>query len=238
MLDGFGTVPNDQNRKKTDGDDDAEMGNNPSGMTKNETREITAIRSHLWYMKWLMVVNIVITFGVILMVFLALYDSQGKLKVYMDAADLTPAKVGEMSNNAQNIVSNVRSISDNMVPVSEVTAKAMVNATGSPSNVSFAEAATAALIGVGHADWNSVLGNGSLAMGSVANLNFSVVTSLFEQAREPETQSVIKRQIDKALATFDFATRGVANVVTVFRDGVVAEAQAEAEAEGGTKQKS
>ena len=227
---GIGTDP-----KKYD-DEILGMGNNASGMTtKNDTREIAAIKSHLWYVKWMMGVNLLITFVAVSMMVWALVVGQGELKVYMDAAELTPAKVGEMSNNAQNIVSNVRSISDNMVPVSEVTAKSVMNATGSPSNVSFAEAATAALLGVGHADWNSVLGNGSLAMGSVANLNFSVVTSLFEQAREPATQSVIKRQIDKALATFDFATRGVANVVTVFRDGVVAETQAETEADANAK---
>lgn len=177
-------------------------------------------------MMWLTLLNFAFTAVASIGVMMAMVEGHGKLKVYMDAADLTPAKVGEMSTNAQNIVSNVRSISDNMVPVSEVTAKAVVNATGAPSNVSFAEAATAALIGVGHADWNSVLGNGSLVMGSVSNLNFSVVTSLFEQAREPETQSVIRRQIDRALSTFDYATRGVASVVTVFRDGVVAEEEA------------
>lgn len=223
--------------KKND-DEAIGMGNSASGITMSETREIAAIKSHLWCMKWTMVVNLLITFLAVSMMVYALVVGQGELKVYMDAADLTPAKVGEMSTNAQNIVSNVRSISANMVPVSEVTAKSVMNATGSQTNVSLAEAATAALIGVGHADWNSVLGNGSLVMGSVANLNFSVVTSLFEQAREPETQSVIKRQIDKALATFDFATRGVANVVTVFRDGVVAEAQAETEADAKTKRES
>lgn len=222
--------------KKTD--EAIDMGNSASGMSNKETREIVAIKTHLFYMKWMMVVNLLVTFVAVSMMVWALVVGQGELKVYMDAAELTPAKVGEMSTNAQNIVSNVRNISANMVPVSEVTAKTVMNATGSPSNVSFAEAATAALIGVGHADWNSVLGNGSLVMGSVANLNFSVVTSLFEQAREPETQSVIKRQIDKALATFDFATRGVANVVTVFRDGVVAETQAETEADAKTKRES
>jgi len=195
-----------------------------SSMMSKNTNDIAAtIRWRVGFMSLVTALNLLLTLLAVTFVMLVLYDGKGKMKVYMDAADLTPAKVGVMSENAQNIVSNVRSISANMVPVSEVTANSMVNATGGTSNVSFAEAATAALVGVGHADWNSVLGNGSLVMGSVANMNFSVVTSLFEQAREPETQSVIKRQVDKALATFDYATRGVANVVAVFRDGVVAE---------------
>ena len=204
------------------------MGNSASGNFRKDAGDVAEIRKYVWRIMMATVVNLLLTLIAVSITLSVLWSGQGKLKVYMDAADLTPEKVGEMSTNAQNIVSNVRSISDNMVPVSEVTAKAVVNGTGAPSNVSFAEAATAALIGVGHADWNSVLGNGSLVMGSVANLNFSVVTSLFEQAREPETQSVIRRQIDKALSTFDYATRGVANVVTVFRDGVVAEEEAAA----------
>lgn len=230
-------APDDLPENEDNGKTKRSMGNKGSCFgTARDAPDIATIKSHLFYMKWMTLVNLVITFVAVSMMVWALVVGQGELKVYMDAADLTPAKVGEMSANAQNIVSNVRSISANMVPVSEVTAKTVMNATGSPSNVSLAEAATAALIGVGHADWNSVLGNGSLVMGSVANLNFSVVTSLFEQARQPETQSVIRRQIDKALATFDFATRGVANVVTVFRDGVVAEVEAEAEADAKKKQ--
>ena len=202
---------------------DAPLKNMGVGGSKNNGNDVEAIRKYVQKMAWMTFFNFVFTMIAVGTVVWALAEGQGKLKVYMDAADLTPAKVGVMSENAQNIVSNVRSISANMVPVSEVTVNTVVNATGGTSNVSFAEAATAALVGVGHADWNSVLGNGSLVMGSVANMNFSVVTSLFEQAREPETQSVIKRQVDKALATFDYATRGVANVVAVFRDGVVAE---------------
>ena len=211
------TTDPDSDTKKNDG---ASMG---AGGSKNNANDVATIRRHVEWMCWMTFVNFALTLFAVVAVALALYDGRGKMKVYMDAADLTPTKVGAMSENAQNIMSNVRSISANMVPVSEVTANSVVNATGGTSNVSFAEAATAALVGVGHADWNAVLGNGSLVMGSVAKMNFSVVTSLFEQAREPETQSVIKRQVDKALATFDYATRGVANVVAVFRDGVVAE---------------
>lgn len=200
------------------------MGGNSSMLKSNaNANDVAVIRRHVERITCMTLFNALFTTAAFLGVILALYNGTGKMKVYMDAADLTPAKVGAMSENAQNIVSNVRSISANMVPVSEVTANSVVNASGGTTNVSFAEAATAALVGVGHADWNSVLGNGSLVMGSVAKMNFSVVTSLFEQAREPETQSVIKRQVDKALASFDYATRGVANVVAVFRDGVVAE---------------
>lgn len=211
------TTDPDSDTKKHDG---ASMG---AGGSKNNANDVAVIRRHVERICYVTFVNFALTLCAVVAVALALYDGTGKMKVYMDAADLTPTKVGAMSENAQNIMSNVRSISANMVPVSEVTANSVVNATGGTSNVSFAEAATAALVGVGHADWNAVLGNGSLVMGSVAKMNFSVVTSLFEQAREPETQSVIKRQVDKALATFDYATRGVANVVAVFRDGVVAE---------------
>ena len=187
------------------------------------TNHLEHIRDHAWALKWLGIVNLILTVGTAVLVLLTLNGAMGEIKVIMKATDLTPEKIQAMSENTQAIVRNARTISENMVPVSEVTAQSLVNSTNSTGNVSFAQAATAALIGVGHAYWNSVVGNGSLAMGSIAAINFSVVTGLFEQAQDPQTQSVIRRQIDKAIATFDYASKGVSNVLTVFRDGIVAE---------------
>ncbi len=193
------------------------------GSKAMSTVHLEQIRNHACALKWLGIANLLVTFVTALLVLFALNGVMGEVKVIMKATDLTPEKIQEMSENTQAIVRNARTISANMVPVSEVTVQNLVNSTNSTGNVSFAQAATAALIGVGHADWNSVVGNGSLAMGSIAAINFSVVTGLFEQAQDPQTQSVIRRQIDKALATFDYASKGVSNVLTVFRDGIAAE---------------
>lgn len=127
----------------------------------------------------------------------------------------------ETMADARDATHNVKTITSNMVPVSEVTRRAALDDT--PTNVTLAQAATDALSGVGHADWNSVLGNATIVMDAIANVNYSAVTGLFAQAQEPETQAVIRRQIDHAFSSFDFATRGVTNIFTIFRDGIIAE---------------
>jgi hypothetical protein len=111
----------------------------------------------------------------------------------------------ETMSHAQDATRNVRDITRNMIPVSEVTAKAATsNAT---SNVTLAQAATDALTGVGHADWNSAFGNATLVMSTIANVNYSAVTGLFTQAQQPEYQKVIRKQIEHVLSFFDFASQ-------------------------------
>lgn len=123
--------------------------------------------------------------------------------------------------DAQVTASNVRTITSNMIPVSEVTrTAALSNAT---SNVTLAQATTDAMTGFARADWGSVVGNATIVMEAIANINYSAVTGLFAQAQEPETQAVIRGQIDRAFSSFDFATRGVTNIFTIFRDGVISE---------------
>lgn len=123
--------------------------------------------------------------------------------------------------DAQVTASNVRTITANMIPVSEVTrTAALSNAT---SNVTLAQAATDAMTGFGRADWASVVGNATVVMEAIANINYTAVTGLFAQAQQPENQAVIRAQIDRAFSSFDFATRGVTNIFTIFRDGVISE---------------
>ena len=121
--------------------------------------------------------------------------------------------------NAQDTARNVKEITKNMIPVSKVTADAAMR-NDTENNVTLAQAATSALSGVGHADWNSVLGNATLVMKSIASVNYSAVTGLFSQAQEPENQKVIKRQIEHALSSFDFASHGLSNILTIFKQGL------------------
>jgi len=123
--------------------------------------------------------------------------------------------------DAQQTASNVRTITSNMIPVSELTRTAALS--NSTSNVTLAQAATDAMTGFGHADWNAVMGNATLVMQAISNINYTAVTGLFAQAQEPENQAIIRKQIDNAFHSFDFATRGVSNIFTIFRDGVLSE---------------
>lgn len=124
-------------------------------------------------------------------------------------------------DDAKATAHNVRTITENMIPVSEVTARAAMS--NETRNISLAQAATDALSGVGHADWNSAFGNATLVMNAIANINYSAVTGIFSQAQEPENQALIRRQIEHTLSSFDFATKGVTNIFSIFRDGVITE---------------
>jgi hypothetical protein len=79
------------------------------------------------------------------------------------------------------------------------------------------------MLGIGRADWKTVMSNGSLAMGSFATINFTSITGLFEQAQHAETQRVLKEQFANAVATLSYGTKGLSSVFKVFRDGIIAE---------------
>ena len=134
----------------------------------------------------------------------------------------------ESLSDAQHTASHVRTITGNLVPISEVTRTAALS--NSTSNVTLAQAATDAMTGFGQADWSAVvgnativMGNATIVMGTVANINFSAVTGLFAQAQEPQNQAVIRKQLDHAFSSFDFASQGVTNIFKIFRDGIISE---------------
>lgn len=132
----------------------------------------------------------------------------------------------ETLSNAQDTARNVREITRNMIPVSAATAQAATR-NDTESNVTLAQAATAALNGVGHADWDSAFGNATLVMHAIANINYTAVTGLFSEAQKPENQAVVKRQIDHVLSSFDFASHGVSNILNIFKDGIRSEQKEE-----------
>lgn len=132
----------------------------------------------------------------------------------------------ETLSNAQDTARNVREITHNMIPVSQATATAATR-NDTASNVTLAQAATAALTGVGHADWDSAFGNATLVMNAIAGINYTAVTGVFSQAQKPENQAVIRKQIDHVLSSFDFASHGVSNILTIFKDGIRSENKVE-----------
>jgi len=127
----------------------------------------------------------------------------------------------ESLSDAQHTASHVRTITGNLVPISEVTRTAALN--NSTGNVTLAQAATDAMTGFGQADWSAVVGNATIVMETVANINFSAVTGLFAQAQEPQNQAVIRKQLEHAFSSFDFASQGVTNIFKIFKDGIISE---------------
>jgi hypothetical protein len=145
---------------------------------------------------------------------------QNQVKVYWDAANVSPPMVGHIVNQTSGIIDNVYHLSANMVPISEKTVQILSNETGATNNVTFVEAATKAMLGVGQADWKAVIGNASLALGSVAVVNYTAITDLIKQVQDPNIQSVVKDQVQHALNSFDFATAGAASMYTTFTEGL------------------
>jgi hypothetical protein len=158
----------------------------------------------LWYVRWQAVVqttNLMSSLIVIALLFTVGLGSEAVEDVKMSAK-------------------NVRTITGNLIPISEATASAThQNQTG---NVTLAGAVTDALIAVAFADWKATMGNASLAMGAVSKINYKAVTDLFIQAQDPETQAEIKRQIIHALSSFDFASAGLTKVISTFENGIAA----------------
>jgi hypothetical protein len=173
--------------------------------TEEKPRDKIAVQNDiLWYVRWQAVVQTI-----------------NFLSVLIAIALLFTVGIGsEAVEDVKVSAKNVRTITGNLVPVSEVTASAARhNQTG---NVTLSGAMTDALVGVVYADWKGVLGNASLALGAVAKINYKAVTDLVVQAQDPDTQAEIKRQIIYALSSFDFASAGLTKVMSTFEKGVAA----------------
>jgi hypothetical protein len=183
-----------------------------------DVRELIWIRFFIMIQLGISVCNllaIVVFLGVVMSYGFKITDD---VKVYWDENNVTGA-----TQQSFDIISNVRTISKNMVPVSEVTSQAVTDASNMTGNVSFAQAATDALVGAGQANWDAVLGNATVAMGSFGNINFSAVTGLFEQAQNPQTQAVVKEQIEHFFKSFDFTSKGISGIFKVIKEGILSE---------------
>jgi hypothetical protein len=156
----------------------------------------------LWNLRWLSFLQ-TINFGLTLSVMVVVLTVGVRMSY------------SETLVNAQETAQNVRVITRNMIPVSEVTAKeALRNNTG---NSSLADAATQAMMGISQADWPSFLGNVTNGLRAFTNINFSLLT----QMSLPEYQSVIREQVDHAFATIDYVNSGVSELYKTFEAGYV-----------------
>jgi hypothetical protein len=145
------------------------------------------------------------------------------VNVYWKAMNLTPKVVETALNQTMGIIGNAHAVSANMVPVSTATAGAMLGNSTNKENVSFAMAATSVMAGMSRADWQSVMGNFSLALGSISNINYTAVTGVFRQAQDPDIQSSLKNMTQHALGSFDYATSGMTSLFSLLKDGVISE---------------
>ena len=144
--------------------------------------------------------------------------------------NLTPTSVQTAMNQTMGIIGNAHSVSANMVPISSATADAMLSNSTDAVNVSFAMAATSVMTDMSRADWQSVMGNISLALGSISNINYTAITGVFRQAQDPDIQTSLKNMTQHALGSFDFATSGMTSLFSLLKDGVISENKKEEQA--------
>jgi len=111
--------------------------------------------------------------------------------------NLTPTSVQTAMNQTMGIIGNAHSVSANMVPISSATADAMLSNSTDAVNVSFAMAATSVMTDMSRADWQSVMGNISLALGSISNINYTAITGVFRQAQDPDIQTSLKNMTQR-----------------------------------------
>ena len=112
--------------------------------------------------------------------------------------NLTPEKTGVAVEQTLGIVTNVHAVTENMVPVSTATKDYMTsNETTTVDNSTMAEATTGLLLKIGEANWTSLMGNASMALGSASLLNFTVVTQFVKQLTEPQFQAKSTHRLSK-----------------------------------------
>lgn len=142
---------------------------------------------------------------------------------YVTAMNLTPEKTGVAMEQTLGIVSNVHTVTENMVPISNVTKDYMTSNKTTVDNSTMAEATTGLLLKFGEANWTSLVGNASAALGSASLLNFTVVSQFVKQLTEPQFQSTVKEQVVHALSSFDFAASGAGNFFQTLKNGIMAQ---------------
>ena len=143
---------------------------------------------------------------------------------YVTAMNLTPEKTGVAVEQTLGIVSNVHTVTENMVPISNATRDYMAsNETTTVDNSTMAEATTGLLLKFGEANWTSLIGNASAALGSASLLNFTVVSQFVKQLTEPQFQATVKEQVVHALSSFDFAASGAGSFFQTLKNGIMAQ---------------
>jgi|AntAceMinimDraft_1070359.scaffolds.fasta_scaffold71951_2 Cu/Ag efflux protein CusF len=161
-------------------------------------------KSILWHLRWhsfLLTVNFCF-----LLIVMVIFLTVGVKVTHSD----TMADV-------QASMRHARVITNNMIPVSQVTARTMLR--NSTENQTMAEAATQLLSGLAEGI-DAALGNATMVMHSVANINFTSITGLFSQAQDAHNQKVVQGYYEHAVSSIDFTTTGVYNLYSIFLKGL------------------
>ena len=172
-----------------------------------------------WWVKtatFAVVANFLLNIIVIILVL------HGVSAMHVKAKDLgiNTASTRTVMMKTSTIVDNVQAMTTNLVPI---TAIALNSTEEAAANNTFAQAATDAMIGVGHADWGSFIGNATIAVGTVGNINFTVITDFLRMGQNTSFQDSIKQELNHALGTFDYASMSATSLVNTFRNGVLKE---------------
>ena len=141
------------------------------------------------------------------------------VKVYLDSADITPARFGGVVNQTFDIIKNVDEISENVVPLSYEARKSIVNGTSNTSTVvgdvlsntykSFTE--------VTRTDWKNLVTNFTSVLASVARVNHSSVTNLIGDLHTADMQRSIRTRVDKTLSTVESAGHNAFDIFKTFK---------------------
>lgn len=188
---------------------------------------------YLWNSHTLQCIQVVLAAGNFLIAFTILivlaaegFTLKEEAGRYVAAMNLTPEKTGLAVEKTLGIVDNVHTVTNNMVPVSEAAVDVLTNnETTSVNNVTMAEAATGLLMQVGNANWTSLVGNASIALGSASLLNFTVVTDFVKQLTDPAFQATVKEQVAHALGSFDFAASGAGDFFQTIKKGIISQSK-------------
>jgi hypothetical protein len=173
-----------------------------------------------WWQTVIAVINLLLTLVVVIVILSIGVQAKAGAGVYVKAMDLSPARAASVMHRTYGIVDNVYNVTSNIVPLSEATLRAG-NSTVK-TNTTFAQAAFEAMAGIAKADWTSLMGNASLALGSVAHINYTTITDFVAQAKDAEFQRSVKEQVSHALGSFDFATTGAAQLFETMKEGILA----------------
>lgn len=134
------------------------------------------------------------------------------VKVYLDSADITPARFGGVVNQTFDIIKNVDEISENVVPLSFEAKKSLVNGT---SNTVVGDALSntyKSFTEVSRTDWKNLVTNFTSVLASVARVNHTSVTNFIGDLHSEEMQRSIRSRVDKTLNTVESAGHNVFDI--------------------------
>ena len=157
--------------------------------------------------------------AVVVFVIFALTESIN-LKTFSEDVGFDSNYVSTLLQNVQKTSENVRTVSDDTVPIVSSAKKEVLRTNWNNTRESIVNASRRLPV-VTKEQTMAFLGNTTRLFATIASVNFTSITNLLDDAHDPRTQSTLRERVDHALRSFDYATLGFGQVFDIFSQTMV-----------------